>query len=134
LFALRQAPNRDSAYSPYELVYGKNVHTPLDLLYSGWRDQVEENFTLDELAKEKHDRAIEKRKEDYDKKAGRQEFKEGDLFLSRIPGMGKKLEDSWQDPFVVKLKLNDVNYRIGPAKGKGKLRIVHINNMKRYIE
>jgi len=32
------------------------------------------------------------------------------------------------------LKLNDVNYRIGPCKGKEKLRIVHMNKMKRYIE
>jgi len=35
IFALRQAPNRTTGYSPFELVYGHNVRTPLDLLYEG---------------------------------------------------------------------------------------------------
>ncbi len=32
LFALRQAPNRTTGYSPFELVYGHNVRTPLDVV------------------------------------------------------------------------------------------------------
>lgn len=36
LFALRQAPNRDTGMSPFELIFGRNVRTPLELLYQGW--------------------------------------------------------------------------------------------------
>ena len=38
LFALRSAPNRDSSFSPYQLVYGHRVRTPLDILHQGWAD------------------------------------------------------------------------------------------------
>ena len=34
-FALRQDPNRSTGYSPFELVYGRNVHTPLDVVFGG---------------------------------------------------------------------------------------------------
>jgi len=39
IFALRQAPNCSTGYSPFELVYGHNVRTPLDIMYEGWRAQ-----------------------------------------------------------------------------------------------
>ena len=44
LFALRQMPNRDTGFSPYELLNGRNVHTPLDVVYAGLREKA-----LDEL-------------------------------------------------------------------------------------
>ncbi len=33
VLALWQGPNQDTGFSPYQLVYGQNVRTPLDLLY-----------------------------------------------------------------------------------------------------
>ncbi len=39
LFALRQVPNRDTGFSPYVLVYGRDVIGPLDVLYVGWVDR-----------------------------------------------------------------------------------------------
>ena len=36
LFALRQMPHRDTLLSPFELVFGHNVRTPLELLYGEW--------------------------------------------------------------------------------------------------
>ena len=36
LFALRAAPNRDTQYSPFELVYGRRIRTPLDIVHQGW--------------------------------------------------------------------------------------------------
>ena len=35
LFALRSAPNRDTHFSPFQLVYGHQVRTPLDILHQG---------------------------------------------------------------------------------------------------
>ena len=46
MFAARTFPNRDSGFSPYELVFGRNTRTPLDLLYAGWRDEVLGRYNL----------------------------------------------------------------------------------------
>ncbi len=48
LFAIRQVPNRDVGYSPHQLVYGRNVLGPLDLLYSGWVDDVFDKVNVEE--------------------------------------------------------------------------------------
>ena len=36
LFALRQMPHRDTLLSPFDLIFGYNVRTPLELLYGEW--------------------------------------------------------------------------------------------------
>jgi len=36
LFAIRLASNRDTGLSPFELVYGRRVVSPLELLHEGW--------------------------------------------------------------------------------------------------
>ena len=48
MFAARTFPNRDSGFSPYELIFGRNARTPLDLLYAGWRDEVLGRYNLTE--------------------------------------------------------------------------------------
>ncbi len=37
LFALRQMPCRSTGFSPYELVFGRHMRTPLDIVYAGWK-------------------------------------------------------------------------------------------------
>ncbi len=39
LFAVRQVACRDTKFSPHELVFGKKMRSPLDLLYAGWVDE-----------------------------------------------------------------------------------------------
>ncbi len=39
LFALRQMPCKMTGFSPYELVWGRTMRTPLDVVYSGWREK-----------------------------------------------------------------------------------------------
>ena len=46
LFALRQAPHRDTGLSPYELVFGRLAQTPLDVIYQGWRDKEDRSFIV----------------------------------------------------------------------------------------
>ena len=50
LFALRSAPNRDSGFSPFELIYGRHVRTPLDILHQGWAQKEFEQLDTDEWA------------------------------------------------------------------------------------
>lgn len=39
LSAVRQATNRDTRFSPHELVFGKCMRDPLDILYAGWVEE-----------------------------------------------------------------------------------------------
>ena len=144
LFALRAAPNRDTQFSPFELVYGKRVRTPLDILHQGWaRVEFEEleteewaEWLVDKLEhwhdvmRERGEAASRKRKLQVDKKAVDRKLVKGDLVLVRIPGVPHKLEEAWHGPYPVLEKLNDVNYRI--EVGKGRRKVVHINNVKKF--
>ena len=146
LYALRSAPNRDTKFSPFELVYGRYVRTPLDILYQGWAQHEFEEFDTDgwaewlvdrlnvwhSVARERGEHAGSQRKLDFDKKARERSLELGDKVLLRIPGKIEKLEESWAGPYLVVEKLNRVDYRIEISKGR--FRVVHINNVKKFHE
>ena len=146
LFALRMAPSRDTGLSPFQLVYGRQVRSPLDVLYEGWVDEEYEEFDVEawtgwlgqrlriwsEVAREKGLKASEDRKRHFDKKAVVRTLKAGDKVLCRIPGMIKKLQESWKGPYIVRKKMNDVDYLVEMRKGKTK--VLHINNLKLFKE
>ena len=146
LYALRSAPNRDTKFSPFELVYGRYVRTPLDILYQGWAQHEFEEFDTDgwaewlvsrlqvwhSVARERGEHAGSQRKLDFDKKARERSLEVGDKVLLRIPGKIEKLEESWAGPYLVVERLNRVNYRIEISKGRS--RVVHINNVKKFQE
>ena len=146
LFAMRLAPNRDTGLSPFQLVYGRQVRSPLDVLYEGWVDVELGEFDVElwsgwlgermkvwsEVAREKGLEASAARKQHFDKKAVVRVLKPGDKVLCRIPGMIKKLRESWKGPYTVKKKLNDVDYLVEIRQGKSK--VLHINNLKLFKE
>ncbi len=46
LFVLRQMPHADSGFSPFDLVYGFRVRTPLDALYHGLMETEESDLNV----------------------------------------------------------------------------------------
>ena len=146
LFALRSAPNRDSSFSPYQLVYGHRVRTPLDILHQGWADLSFEELDTEEWSSwlvdrlevwhsTQRERMIEaggKRKSQFDKGTVDRQLEKGDKVLCRIPGCVGKLEESWHGPYVVEEKIGQVNYKV--KVGRGKAKVLHINNLKRYFD
>ena len=146
LFALRSAPNRDSSFSPYQLVYGHRVRTPLDILHQGWADLSFEELDTEEWSSwlvdrlevwhsTQRERMIEaggKRKSQFDKGTVDRQLEKGDKVLCRIPGCVGKLEESWHGPYVVEEKVGVVNYKVKVGRGKAKL--LHINNLKKYFD
>ena len=146
LFALRAAPNRDTDFSPFELVYGRRARTPLDVIHQGWCEEEFEKLDCGEWAdwlasklefwheimREREAEASKRRKDEFDRKAVCRELEVGDLVLIRIPGLTAKLEESWKGPFPVTKKHNRVNY--GVETSKGRTAVLHINNLKRFFE
>ena len=85
-----QVPNKTTGYSPFELVYGHNVRTPLDHLV-GWKDDKQRKLStsswvenLGECLELMHENALSnslsevmKRKCRYDKNSVKISFEEG---------------------------------------------------------
>ena len=146
LFALRSAPNRDSSFSPYQLVYGHRVRTPLDILHQGWADLSFDELDTDEWSgwlvdrlevwhSTQRERMLEaggKRKVQFDRGTVDRHLEKGDKVLCRIPGCVGKLEESWHGPYVVEERVGVVNYKVKVGRGKSKL--LHINNLKKFYE
>ena len=148
LFAIRQSPCKTTGFSPFKLVYGRNVRTPLDILYEGWRDETKQEFDtstwvqqLGERMQAMWDSAVAKglretqqRKVLYDRGKVERYLNVGDLVMCRIPGLCKKLRDAWEGPFRVQSELSAVNYKVKEVQGKERMKTIHINNAKRYVE
>ena len=145
LFALRSAPNRDTLFSPFQLVYGHQVRTPLDILHQGWAEVSFKELNASEWSEWLTDRlevwhdvmrergkdASGKRKSYFDKKTVDRRLEEGDLVLCRVPGMAPKLEESWHGPYPVVEKVSRVDYLVD--LGRGRKKVLHVNNLKKYF-
>ena len=144
LFALRSNPNKDTGFSPFQLVYGHRVRTPLDILHQGWAELSFEKLDTAEWAdwlvsrlevwhdvlRERGKEASRKRKVMFDRGAVERTLNVGDLVLCRVPGMSRKLKESWHGPYEVVGCMNRVDYKV--KVGKGRSKILHINNLKRF--
>ena len=120
-------PHANSGHSPFDLMYGFRVRTPLDVLYfclleggkdgvgycSEWvlklaekldlvRDQAALNTAVARVGRMAY----------LNKGSMSRSFKVGDRVLYRIPGRASKLSDSWEGPYVVQVVKGKVNYKI----------------------
>ena len=125
LFAYR-CSHSNTGYFPFEVIYGRNLRGPLEILKDSWENTEKEKFDVckwvEELrerlevikncVREKEENSKKRMKDEYDKKAKVWELKEGSLVLLRVPGLNYKLDDSWDVPFEVFKKLSDVNYEV----------------------
>ncbi len=127
LFVLREMPHKDSGFSPFDLVYGFRVRTPLDALYHGlfeceskklgvceWVMRMAERLEgLRDCAALGLAKGKESRLQYVNRGCKLRTFKEGELVLYRVPGLSCKLSDSWQGPYIIMKRVGEVNYRIG---------------------
>ncbi|CAM4531054.1 unnamed protein product [Lepidochelys olivacea] len=145
LFAYRAVPHPSLGFSPFELVYGREVKGPLQLVKQQW-----EGFTpspgtniLDfvtnlqntlrtslALARENLQDAQKEQKAWYDKHARERSFKVGDQVMVLKALQAHKMEASWEGPFVVQERLGAVNYLIAFPTSNQKPKVYHINSLK----
>lgn len=146
LFAYREVPQASTGFSPFEILYGRTVRGPVQILKELWTQPTDSEvrttyeYVLDlrqklehtcELAREHLRKSKEDYKHHYDKRARPRDLKVGERVLLLLPSKANKLELQWQGPYPVLEKVGDLDYRI--KKGRvGKL--YHINLLKRYDE
>lgn len=122
LFAYREVPQCSTGFSPFELLYGRQVRGPLDMLKEEWtaekpaqcsvisyvlqmREKLE---TIRTLAKENLQDAQKRQKVWYDNHAREKNLKPGQKVLVLLPSGACKLLAKWQGPYVITRKLGPV--------------------------
>ena len=130
------------------LVHGRELHSPVDLLYSGWVEHrlekkdvsqwalevAERVELLRELAFLKQAQTLEHRKAKFDHYARDRELVPKDLVLVRTPGMVSKLDEAWTGPWEVVRKCGPVTYEVRIKEGNRKTKMVHLNTFKKYFD
>ena len=118
LWAYRAIPRTATNRSPYELAFGMEAVTPIELLVPSPRVACHELTanregkllaldSVDELREEARLRMTEyqrKVKKAFDKRVAPRHFQRGDLVLRKVEATGKKvdkLDPAWEGPFEV---------------------------------
>ena len=147
LFAYRGVKQESLGFSPFELLYGRSVRGPMEILRELWTKENMEGeikttyeYVLDlrnriadtcELARTELAKAQERQRNYYNKRAVNRELKVGGRVLVLRSNDNNKLLMHWQGPYRVTAKENENDYRIDM---NGKSRLYHINMLKEYIE
>ncbi|KAL5475858.1 hypothetical protein EMCRGX_G025729, partial [Ephydatia muelleri] len=153
LFVYREVPQVSTGFSPFELLYGRMVRGPLDVVKEAWESEQAEQSGVEEsvvsyvlsiqeklnqmagLVRANMEKAQATQKHWYDRKSRERALNEGDKVLVLLPTSNDKLLAQWQGPYVVRRKVNDVNYKIDLGSRKRKrFRLFHINMLRRWYE
>ncbi|XP_076449992.1 uncharacterized protein LOC143286334 [Babylonia areolata] len=130
LFAYREVPQESTGYSPFELLYGRTVRGPMQILREHWLhpERIAESCTI---AQQNLERASRRYKGYFDAKAKQRQFAEGSKVLLLRPTKQNKLELEWQGPYTVLRRVGITDYcvRIGEKE-----KLYHANLLKEYIE
>jgi len=147
LFTYRSATQESVGFSPFELLFGRKVRGPMEILKAYWGkdDQSGEvksvyQYVLDlrtrleetcALAHEELLKAQEVQKRIYDRTAKPRKFREGDKVLLLLPTRANKLLLQWKGPYVILEKKSPVNYKIQIGKRE---KTYHVNMLRKYYE
>ena len=148
LFAYREVPQAATGFSPFELVFGREVRGPLDILKEEWeaskkasvsvvshvlhlREQLE---SMTELVQEHMSEAQQKQKSWYDCTAQMRELKPNDQVLVLLPTTHNKLLAKWQGPYKVVRRKGKVTYEVSMPGARNKKKVFHINLLKKWFE
>ena len=146
LFAYREVEHSSTGYSPFFLMYGREVRGPLHILKETLEgkpvDSVEVRtsyqYVLElrerisqtlSVAKTELQKAGLKSASQFNKKSKLRALVAGDKCLLLLPTSDNKLLAQWQGPFDVIEKVNEINYKI---KVGGQHKVFHINMLKKY--
>ena len=151
LFAYREVPVENLGFSPFDLVFGRNVKGILQLIKNSWlhddmlashKSQNIIDFVLNlrerirtslDLANKMEEKGKAISKSFYDKKAREVSYEVGEQVLLLLPLIGKPLQAKYSGPYTVERRLGEVDYVISTPDRRKTRRVVHVNLMKRFI-
>lgn len=134
-----------TGYTPFFLMFGRNVRLPVDLMYGTGKPDV---VTYGEYAtrlkksieaaylrvRENVSKKHECQKQFYDRKCHGDPFEEGDLVWLHSPvvprGKSRKFHHPWTGPWRITERLSDVTYRIRDCNRRHRQVVVHFDRLK----
>ncbi|GFY34037.1 retrovirus-related Pol polyprotein from transposon 412 [Trichonephila clavipes] len=146
LLAYRSAVHETTGYSPSQMLFGRDLRLPCDLLFGRSPDtpsspeeyvqNLQARFEdVHNLARERINLRTEKMKTRYDTKTTGHQFKEGDKVWfynpTRREGLSPKLQSHWDGPYTILKIINDVVIRIRKSTNS-KPRVVHYDRLAPY--
>lgn len=149
LFAVCECPQESLEYSPFELLYGRQIRGPLKVLKDSWFQNPSYHSTrpvseyIDQfklkLSKEREIALNLKQKQSQmktrcDKNSKVRTYSVGDKVLLFLPIPGSPLKGKYYGPYVVSQILNPHNYVVKTPDRRRSTRLVHVNQMKMYVE
>lgn len=146
LFAYREVPQESTGVSPFELLYGRTVRGPLDVIREGWTAEEEapriatpqiletrkRMEQMREVVMERATSAQKRQKEYYDRRTSTRTLNVGDQVLVLLPNQHNSLKLEWTGPYKILRRVGEVDYEVEMAGRKKEIRVYHINLLKRW--
>ena len=137
-------PQESTTFSPFELLYGRQVRGPLDIVRETREadqrssEDIISYFLrmrehLEEMTKEAQMNLVAakwRQRVWYDCSSWSWEFSMGDNMLVPMPTSTHKLHAEWTGPYRVRLKVGAVNCEVCMPDNRKKVRIFHVNMLK----
>ena len=116
LFAYREVPQESTGFSPFELLYGRTVRGPLQLLKELWTENIDQDtrntyeYVINlkdklestmEFVKKNLEKAQNRHKFYYDRRSKESKIEFGDKVLILLPTNINKLIMKWKGPYTV---------------------------------
>jgi len=147
LFAVREAVQESLGFSPFELLFGREVRGPLKLLKESWLDDDIQLSLVEQVSKLRHrmtkagelaranlEVSQQRMKTWYDRRARKRTFKVGDKVLILLPVQGQPLQARYGGSFTIDKKINDADYLVNTPGRRKEKRLCHVNLLKLYQE
>ena len=145
LFAYREIPQETTGFSPFVLLYSRDVKGPMDILKDQWiatqpeqkditsyvlslRQRMEEAH---EIAQQNWKKAQIKQKQWYDQHAREKSYIPGDQVLLLLPDSTQKFKVQWQGPYRIKKRIGSVNYELEMPE-RNMTKVFHCNLLKQW--
>ena len=146
LLTYRSTVHASTSRSPAKVIFGTEIKLPSDLefgvkpaterdaTYTGKEDSLNE---LHEFVSTRIRIVSDRMKARYDCAANTEGFHEGQLVLlynlQRKKGLSPKIQTSWDEPYKIIKRLNDVVYRIQKSNStQTKIKVEHIERLAKY--
>ena len=148
LFAYREVPQSSTGFSPFKLIYGREIKGPLDVLKEAWLQDNPEQDDIVTYVNRIYQRledakdivrtnmilAQKKQKQWYDQKARELKLVPGEKVLVLLPTRTEKLLAKWKGPYSVLRKVGKVTYELEMEGARNRKKIFHINMLKKWKE